>query len=189
MRKSAVLLLAVIAVAGCWFFFQKFEVQGLEGVHIVPRTAQKGNKSHSTSTAPPVTRAGETIRIASFNIQVFGTSKANKPHVMEKLAQIVRQFDVIAIQEIRSKDQGIIPEFVDLINSADRQYDYVIGERLGRSSSKEQYVFIFDMESVEIDRNQLYTVDDPDDLLHREPLVGWFRVRGPPEKEARSSDR
>ena len=43
---------------------------------------------------------------------------------------------------------------------------------------------IFDRASVEIDRTQLYTVDDPDDLLHREPLVGWFRVRGPPPDQA-----
>ena len=30
---------------------------------------------------------------------------------------------------------------------------------------------------LEIDRRSLYTVNDPDDLLHREPLVGWFRCR------------
>ena len=27
-------------------------------------------------------------------------------------------------------------------------------------------------------------MDDPDDLLHREPLVGWFRVRGPEPSQA-----
>jgi hypothetical protein len=27
-------------------------------------------------------------------------------------------------------------------------------------------------------------VEDPDDLLHREPLVGWFRVRGPEPSQA-----
>jgi deoxyribonuclease-1-like protein len=131
---------------------------------------------------PPVTRRGETIRIASFNIQ-FGVSKARKSHVMEVLARIVRNFDIVAVQEIRSKDQSLLPKFVDLINSTGRHYDYAIGPPLGRSTSKEQYAYIFDRASVEIDRHQLYTVDDPDDLLHREPYVGWFRVRGPPSKE------
>jgi hypothetical protein len=55
---------------------------------------------------------------------------------------------------------------------------------LGRTSSKEQYAFIYDRTSLELDRNSIYTVDDPDDLLHREPLVAGFRVRGPPPESA-----
>jgi endonuclease/exonuclease/phosphatase family metal-dependent hydrolase len=99
------------------------------------------------------------------------------------LAEIVRQFDIVAIQEIRSR-ADILPQFVDEVNAGKRHYDYVIGPRLGRTSSKEQYAFVFDTASIEIDRTALYTVSDPDDLMHREPLVGWFRVRGPPPEEA-----
>jgi endonuclease/exonuclease/phosphatase (EEP) superfamily protein YafD len=43
---------------------------------------------------------------------------------------------------------------------------------------------IFDTASIETDRSSAYTVEDPDDQLHREPLVGWFRVRGPRTNEA-----
>jgi len=35
-----------------------------------------------------------------------------------------------------------------------------------------------------VNRRSIYTVNDPDDLLHREPLVAMFRVRGPPPQEA-----
>jgi endonuclease/exonuclease/phosphatase family metal-dependent hydrolase len=84
---------------------------------------------------------------------------------------------------VRSR-QDVLPQFVDEVNAAGRHYDYVIGPRLGRTSSKEQYAFVFDTASIEIDRSALYTVSDPDDLLHREPLVGWFRVRGPPPDQA-----
>ena len=35
-----------------------------------------------------------------------------------------------------------------------------------------------------MDRESVYTVQDPDDLLHREPLVAAFRARGAPETEA-----
>ena len=65
-----------------------------------------------------------------------------------------------------------------LINADGRHYDYVVGPRLGRTNSKEQYVYIFDSETIEIDRQALYTVADPGDRLHREPLVGWFRKFG-----------
>src|SRR5262249_50929469 len=124
-----------------------------------------------------------TIRVASFNIQVFGERKVGEPRVRSLLLEIIRQFDVVAVQEIRSK-QDILPQFVDALNAGGRHYDFVIGPRLGRTTSKEQYAFIYDTASIEVDRTALYTVADPDDLLHREPLVGWFRVRGPPAEQA-----
>jgi len=183
-KKLIPIIGLLLALGGGWAFLQKFDIKGLEGLTIEPRDAATDASRSELYTAPPVERTGDTIRIASFNIQVFGSSKSNKPHVMEKLAVIARQFDVVAIQEIRSKDNGIIPRYVDLINATGRHYDYVIGPRLGRTVSKEQYAYIFDTQSVEVDRQQLYTVEDPDDLLHREPLVGWFRVRGPPPSDA-----
>jgi hypothetical protein len=85
---------------------------------------------------------------------------------------------------VRATSQSVLPRFIDLINADGRQYDYAIGPRLGRTSSKEQYAFVFDTASIEIDRNSLYTIDDPDDRLHREPLVAGFRVRGPSPQEA-----
>ncbi len=132
----------------------------------------------------PVSRLSDSIRIASFNVQVLGRTKMSKPHVVDILARVMRKFDIVAIQEIRSMDQSVIPALVDKINSTGRNYDFVISERLGRTHSKEQYAYIFDCGSVEVDRNQLYVVNDPNDSLHREPFVGWFRVRGPEAHEA-----
>ena len=91
---------------------------------------------------------------------------------------------MVAIQEIRAADQSLLPQFVEIVNSTGRRYEYALGPRLGRTSSKEQYAFLFDSDRIEIDRTAVYTVDDPDDLLHREPLVAPFRVRGPPAADA-----
>lgn len=140
--------------------------------------------TQETSRQAPPAQAGDTIRIASFNIQVFGESKLSNRAVMDKIVKICRHFDVIAIQEIRANDQNIMPQFVQMLNSDGSRYDFAIGPRLGRTDSKEQYAFVFDTNSIEFDRNQLYTIDDPDDLIHREPLVGWFRARGPNPQEA-----
>ena len=43
----------------------------------------------------------DIIKIASFNIQNFGQSKSSKQEVMDILVQIIRDFDIVAIQEIR----------------------------------------------------------------------------------------
>ncbi len=128
--------------------------------------------------------ADDTIKIASFNIQVFGTSKMGKPEVMAVLSDVARRFDVLAIQEVRSVDQTIVPRFVEMINAGGCRYDYVLGPRLGRTSSKEQYVFLYDTQRIELAPESVCTVNDPQDLLHREPLVARFRVRGPPAEQA-----
>jgi endonuclease/exonuclease/phosphatase family metal-dependent hydrolase len=142
-------------------------------------TASGQNKPvNATPTAR--TGAGDTIKIASFNIQVFGTSKIKKPEVMDVLTKVVRRFDVVAIQEVRSTDDTVLPKFVQMINADGSRYDFVIGPRLGRTNSKEQYSFVFNTTRLEVDRKSIYTVADPQDLLHREPLVARFTVRGSP---------
>jgi len=126
---------------------------------------------------PPIARDGTSISIATFNIQVFGQSKLKKPQVMDVLARVVRRFDVIAIQEIRSKEDNVLSTFIEQINIPGYHYNFVIGERLGRTSSKEQYAFVYDASRIELVPSSVYTVPDLHDDLHREPLVGSFRTR------------
>lgn len=134
--------------------------------------------------APGQPNSGPVIRIASFNIEAFGNTKAGKDYVMVRLADIVRKFDIVAIQEVRSQNEYLIPNFVSLVNQPGRRYDHVIGPRLGRTMSKEQFAFLFDTDRIEVDRQSVYTISDPDDLMHREPLVATFMVRGVNPDEA-----
>lgn len=154
-----------------------------------PSTEQPQVQTASVGRGAP-SAAGGTIRIASYNIQVFGNTKAEKPAVIRTLAAIVQQFDIVAIQEIRSKNEYLIPNFVKLINQSSasgqpgRHYEHIIGPRLGYTSVKEQYAFIYNTQRVEVDQQSVYTVRDPDGLMHREPLVATFRVRGVDPNEA-----
>jgi hypothetical protein len=145
--KAKALIAAAMAVLIGFVALQSGKIPGLEGFGWGPKGAPP--TAGSGNTALPVNRASDTIRIATFNIQVFGESKAQNAPVMDVLARIARNFDVIAVQEIRARNQDVVPYFVEQINAAGRHYDYVIGERLGRSDSKEQYAFIFDKQSVE----------------------------------------
>ncbi len=184
MKRTLLLLLPLALVAGGWWFFQHYRIEGLEHVHITPRDGAGWSYSAAENSAPPPARGGEAIKIASFNIQVFGESKLAKPQVIKVLAEVVRRFDVVAIQEVRAAQQDVLPRFVEQINAAGAHYDFVIGPRLGRTSSQEQYAFIYDRASLQLDPQSVYTVDDPDDRLHREPLVAGFSVRGPPSSQS-----
>ena len=171
---------------------------GLSGCDVGPGMQQTGMRqtgmrqtggrisqpSTSTAASPQpsgdqlVNRRVDTITIASFNIQVLGQSKAAKPHVMDILAQVARRFDLVAIQEVRSKNQDIVPRLVEQINANGARYGFVIGPRLGRTVSKEQYAFVYDTTRIEVLPGSVYTVADPQDYLHRPPLVAGFRTRG-----------
>ncbi|MGE0537663.1 MAG: endonuclease/exonuclease/phosphatase family protein [Pirellulales bacterium] len=181
MRKGLMPLLLLGAALAAGIYTGKINVASLQKLGTLATNVATSSRPSEGSIAA---LSGDTIRIASFNIQVFGTSKFNKPEVVDILAQVVRFFDVVAIQEVRSADETLIPRFVELVNSTGRHYEYVIGPRLGRTSSKEQYTYLFDSQRIEVDRRTVYTVSDPADRLHREPLVAEFRVRGVPTNEA-----
>lgn len=126
----------------------------------------------------------DAVLICSFNIQVFGESKLGKPDVVNVLTQVVRMFDIVAIQEVRAKSDSIVPTFVQAVNADGSQYHWVIGPRLGRTSSKEQYTFVYDTTRVEVDSTTLGTAPNPKDLLHRPPMFARFRTRASPPEAA-----
>jgi endonuclease/exonuclease/phosphatase family metal-dependent hydrolase len=130
----------------------------------------------------PGGKPADAVLVGSFNIQVFGESKVAKSQVVDVLARVVRGLDVVAIQEVRAKSDDVIPHFLSAINADGSRYQYVIGPRLGRTVSKEQYCFIYDSTRIELDPSSVGTVPNPGDLMHRAPLHARFRVRtNPPE--------
>ncbi|MEO0531118.1 MAG: endonuclease/exonuclease/phosphatase family protein [Planctomycetota bacterium] len=130
---------------------------------------------------PPQPGAAPTIRIAAFNIQTFGQAKASKPYVMDAIARVVRSFDVIAIQEIRTQDDRFIPNFLrDYVNkgvTSGHMYDARVSPRLGRTQSTEQYAFLFNTATIEVHPQFCAVIPDPEDRLHREPYAALFRTR------------
>lgn len=128
-------------------------------------------------TTVPNARADGTIRIASFNLHNYGPTKAGRHHVLNYYAAIIQQFDVIAIQEIKTQDTNVIARLLDAVNQNGNRYAILTSPRIGRTHIKEQYAFIYDRSRVQ-PLGAPYVVSDPDDLLHREPFVGWFRAVG-----------
>ena len=94
------------------------------------RPTEDGTQDGNTSAS---------IKIASFNIQIFGQSKASNQEVMDILVQIIRNFDIIAIQEIRDAAGTAILTLKDQVNADGSSYDVLVGPRVGRTTSKEQY--------------------------------------------------
>jgi len=178
-RRPVGLLFVVAALALLYFAFRSRQ-SGQSGFG--PWASGPATPA-AVSTRPPP-REAETVRIATWNWEGWDERRLGDAAAATLLANVVRQFDVIAVQGLSPRSPNALPELCDRVNEDGSHYDYVIGPRLGRTEPKAQYAFLFDRSMIEVDRNQTYTVRDDDDLLDREPLVAWFRVRGPDPREA-----
>lgn len=129
------------------------------------------------------------IAMGSFNIKSFGMTKMSNPNVVSILTDIVRRFDIIAIQELRDKDQGVIPEFLRYINANGANYAAAVGPRQGYTSGGrettyfEQTVFIYNADLVEL-IGPTYAAYDRHEIMYRPPFIGHFRCLGVPPEQA-----
>lgn len=135
-------------------------------------TEQADLNSFAAAPAPSTTG----LKIASWALDGFGPTKLANPAAKQNVARVVRQFDVIALQQIASIERDLIPRLVEAINQGDGRYDFVVGPPTGPADRPEQLAFIFDTARVVVDRRQTYTLDDPDNQMTFDPLVAWFRA-------------
>lgn len=131
-----------------------------------------------TDGAPEPAPESEPIKIAAFNIQIFGQSKRSKPEVMKVLVDVAREFDVMLVQEIRDSSGETAPAYLEHINGEDASYAYIESERLGRTTSKESYAYYWNTETVEYLEGTAYVYNDTGDVFEREPYVASFSSGG-----------
>jgi len=112
----------------------------------------------------------EGYRIGSYNVQIFGKTKANNVPVVKGLAQVINDYDVLAFQEIRDISETAFPEFMEDYLP---QYRYQVSERLGRTSSKEQYAWIW---SDRVRLEDFLVYPDVDDVFEREPYAAYAYI-------------
>lgn len=120
------------------------------------------------------------LNIGSFNIQNFGKSKLAKKEIVDTLASIVRQFDLIAIQELSDVSNTVAPAFVSIINNNKYHYKLACSKRTGmqpdNKSSQEQYAFIYNSDVLILLDTSLYD-DSAFDYFHREPFIASFKTK------------
>jgi endonuclease/exonuclease/phosphatase family metal-dependent hydrolase len=172
---------AAIAAVAVWFTIHRDRIHSLADAWQL--AGRQWNSLRSTWGTAGVERT-ERLRIASFNIQVLGPAKASQADIVELLAHIIRQFDVIAIQELRSEDPAVVQRLLAAVNRDGRAYACTASPALGRQVNLERYLVLYDERTVRLESPQGYVVHDPDDLLRREPLVAWFRTRHTDPRQA-----
>ncbi len=146
-----------------------------------------GSLGPNASSNPQVSasipeRSAANVLIGSFNLERLGPTKLADPWVMDKLAAIIRRFDVIALQEITSQNQPAVQLLVNAVNAVGAQYSYTQSPAIGRAGGYlEQYAFVYDSARIQSGQEFTYVVRDEVDILHREPFVGRFLTKTGPQ--------
>ena len=150
----------------------------------VPESGQKKSEksglTHVEKTEN-VNKSVNLLRIATFNIQNLGKSKLSKPLIMDTLVAIVRNFDIVAIQEISDISNQTAGRFLEMINKKGAtQYEMVCSNRSGcqanDKTSAEQYAFYYNPALVQLVDNALYN-DSEADYFQREPYIAQFKYK------------
>ena len=111
--------------------------------------------------------------VAAFNIQIFGVAKMERELPRTLLPQIIGQYDLVGIQEIRDISGTAIED----LNRSLPRHAYVISPRLGRTQTKEQYAVFYDPMVVTVINHTVYP--DSDDRFEREPMIVYLKMSKP----------
>lgn len=126
----------------------------------------------------------EPIRVTTFDASRLTRGSLDQPKIRSVLTRIFGAADVVAVQGIDARSPSLVSEIVHEINFDRDRLDIIMGPAVGSGSRPSHFAFVFSKDRIETDHRQVYTVDDPQDLLQYEPLVAWFRVRGLPHDRA-----
>ena len=184
MFKLVKLAVFVAIGFGVWYFLSHFRILGLEKVRVQPRQlapSAEAGPSFPSFTSPPGKKA---VRLATANFGPLDAAKMAKQHVAGRLVQTIRQFDLVAVQGIQARDPGLLVQLLELTNAAGRHYDYAVAPQVGREPTRQYNAFVFDNDTIEIDRRTVAWVDDREGRFADPPLVAAFRCRGPAPNEA-----
>ncbi|WP_426749783.1 exonuclease/endonuclease/phosphatase family protein [Myxococcus sp. Y35] len=119
--------------------------------------------------------ASAALKVASWNIQIFGQQKAKNADVMRVIVDTVKQYDLILVQEVRDTTDNATAALLSQVNAATgNAYNLLVSNRLGRGSAKEQYAYLYRKSVLKV--VDAYHYADPDDLFAREPFIVRFRT-------------
>jgi deoxyribonuclease-1-like protein len=116
------------------------------------------------------------VTIASWNLQNFGTNK--KDWVIDLMAQSLKDFDVVAIQEINTGPSGsqAVGKLVAALNRTGNKWSYSISEitTSGNRQEKERYAFLWKAAGIKL-QGKPYLASKLSDEICREPFIGVFK--------------
>jgi len=185
-KKIRNLILLLLLLSGGWYFWHSKDIKSFDDVGKLLKSDGNSiwNSIQNVSFSSSTELKRDFLKIGSFDLTDFDDQNLNDPVVTKTLVAILTEFDVTALQGIQSPDHDALPRLMDHLRQVDSNFDYVVGPRSSHTAINHQFAFIYNKRFVQLERNQVYTIQDPDDVVAHDPLVGWFRAKSANEKSA-----
>ncbi len=198
---GVIVLVGIIFVAGYVLMNYNINVQrdekgNLQLATVTPREPDANPASPSAAGNSPTTPDADPapvnpaeicppIRIASFDATRLDEAKLANRQVADVLARLVPKFDLVAVQDIRASNQGVLVRLIEQINTTSgRKFRFASAPNAGIPPNEQYCAFIFDDAKIAIDHTLAYSVQDPAGLFRHVPIVAAFRARGPEPNQA-----
>ncbi|ESO84987.1 hypothetical protein LOTGIDRAFT_168246 [Lottia gigantea] len=113
------------------------------------------------------------LHLAAFNIRRLSARAVSNTAALDHMIQIVSRYDIAVIEEVM--DLTGIGKIVSGLNSKGSvKYAFVHSSKIGRTSYKEYYGFIYRTDKVSVKKT--YQYNDVPDWFEREPFSVLFHV-------------
>lgn len=174
--NTDLILLGLLVIGGLYFFapdvLNDMKDNSLE---FISTAADKARDDTITETPAfeAVSLNVSGLTIANWNIQIFGDKKASNPELMRYYTDVIDEFDIVFIQEIRDADGS---SFQDLCDRLVADYNCLLSSRAGRSTVKEQYGIIY-RKGIDVAKTSDYNPDSSD-RWERPPIMVEFDING-----------
>jgi len=116
----------------------------------------------------------QSIAIASWNLKNIGQSKFNDPTRIDIIIDVLKNYDIIAIQEVKDISLQLPQLLVAKMNEDGSNYNVVASDRVGRNVF-EQYLFVYDDDKIDHAPSTKGYGIEPNNEFAREPFYAMFR--------------
>ncbi|MFC1527556.1 endonuclease/exonuclease/phosphatase family protein [Candidatus Neomarinimicrobiota bacterium] len=116
----------------------------------------------------------QSITIASWNLKNIGQSKLNDPARINVIIDVLKKYDIIAIQEVKDVSLQLPQLLIAKMNQDGSNFNVVASDRVGRNVF-EQYLFIYNDEIIDAIPNTDGYGIEPNDEFAREPFYTMFK--------------
>jgi len=137
-------------------------------------SVSSSSSSSVASSSSSTTTTSGTIKIASFNIQIFGATKVARANVLYTLAHIATRYDIIAIQEVGSNGTPSESTATTVMNTYLAKINSIAGSGAYSYVRGHQYAFVYKNSTISKKASQLYSGSKS---FTYTPLVGNFAVK------------
>lgn len=171
------ILVGILILGAIWYFapdtFNDMKDNTLTFISDAAKDAVSNKIDDTLNRTSEVDLDFEGLAVANWNLQVFGQSKASDEELMKFYTDVIDEFDIVFVQEIRDADEVAFPK---LCGQLGQDYECLLSSRAGRTPSKEQIGIIY-RSDIDIVESKDYNPDS-EDRWERPPVVVTFETQG-----------